>query len=152
MEKTGTGNRRAAAKLRAARTALLIAVVFTALNIALFLFGGATYLLFSLNLPYFAVVLGALYGMIPAGALVAALLLVIFILLYLLCDKHVGFLIAVTALVAVDTTLLAVVCLASHDLRGVLDGIIHVWMLYMLIAAVRAYDRPDGASAWPENY
>ncbi len=134
------------------RRTLLGAVVMTAINLILLLRGQAEYLLFSASVPYYLVWLGkgmdnyfapirpnnGVYTM--TGLAAAALLLGVYMLLWLLSRKRGGRLWMAFALFCVDSAmLLAAALLLRQNIGTVLvDLLIHLVVLYQLAVGAKA--------------
>lgn len=146
-------------KYNAARGNLLLAIVFTLINIAL-LFADGTYFLFSIYVPYFIASLGMIItGKMPQefyqegwegteflgdSALVVMLVISLVIvglyfLSWILSKKNkVGWLIFALVLFSIDT-------IAMLFLQGITESIIdivfHVWVIVCLVSGIRSYNK-----------
>lgn len=130
----------AAQKYAAARSNLLLMIALTAVNIFLLFVEADVFLLFSATAPYMAVTLGMLSEATPltiAGICAAVFMLAAYLICWLLSKKHFGWMIAALAMFAVDTLLMIGFYLIAEDFSGILDVIIHAWVLYYLITGVR---------------
>lgn len=125
-------------KYDSARSNLLLAIVLTVVNIVLFFANSGTMLLFSVSVPYYAVIFAYLFEIAPIGIAFAAIILVIYFLCWLLSKKRNGWLIAALVLFAIDTLGMAGLYLLAEDASGLMDGLIHIWVLYYLVAGVSA--------------
>lgn len=135
-------------KYQASRHNLLLVVAFTIINIGLLLVESDTMFLFSATVPY----LSALFAQsasaavdIPAAA--ANILVGIFVTItvlsiaaYLLCwfmsKKHYGWMIAALVLFVIDTVAMGGSYILIGDFSGIMDALVHVWVLYYLITGV----------------
>lgn len=125
-------------RYNAARSNLLLAIVFTAINIVLYLIGSNTYFLFSTFIPY--ILFGS--GMILTVA--AVLLLAVYVLAYFLSKEKKGWLTAALVLFIIDTVAFVgfiVLITLSGDTASVassvLDVVFHAWVLVSLIGGVK---------------
>lgn len=128
-------------KYDSARSNLLLAIVLTVVNIVLFFTGSGTMLLFSVSVPYYAVIFGDVFGIAPVGVCFAVVVLVAYFLCWLLSKKRVGWLIAALVLFLIDTLAMAGMYMLIEDTSGIMDGLIHIWVLYYLFAGVSAHGK-----------
>ncbi len=145
-------------KYAAARGNLMLVIAMTVINLILLAFGGDLYFLFSAYIPYCAVILGMFYtGNMPPemyegdmsmvvegnGILIFAVALAgTFVLLYLLawlCSKghKVGWLIFALVLFGLDTAFMLFWAGISIDI--LIDILFHAWVIYYLVAGIRAH-------------
>ncbi len=126
-------------QLNIARSNLLLMIVLTAVNIALLLAGSESMMLFSATIPYMILVLGV--GESTALLGVCGVIAVLTILPYVLCwvfsKKHYGWMIAALVLFCVDTLTLVGVYVLIGDFSGIIDLLVHIWVLYYLIIGVK---------------
>ncbi len=132
-------------KYKTARANLLLMIVLTAVNILLLIAQSDSMLLFSATIPYFSSVLA--YMAVEYG-LAANMTLFVFcvaitavsILLYLLCwwlsKKHVGWMITALVLFVLDTAFMVYLYMTEQDVSGILDVLIHAWVIYYLIVGI----------------
>lgn len=126
-------------KYKNSRSNLLLVVILTVLNLVLFFTGSETMMLFSASIPYYAVVFGAVLQideLAIAGLCIAAVVIVLYFLCWLLSKKHYGWLIVALVMFVLDTLTMAGLYLWVQDFSGILDALIHVWILYYLIVGV----------------
>ncbi len=127
----------ALAQVEKARSNLILMIVLTAVNVAMLLFGSDYMLLFSATVPYFSVIFGtAVEGGLAVGIAIAAIILGLYILCWIFSKKYYGFMIAALVLFVLDTLVMALVYLGISEISGVLDVIIHIWVLYYLVIGV----------------
>ena len=126
-----------------ARHNLLLVIILSAVNIVLYLAGSDTMMLFSATVPYYSVVFGWLYSDafgIPAylviGLCAAFVILALYFVCWLLSKKNGGWMIAALVLFALDTVALIALYIIASDVSGILDALIHAWVLYYLIMGV----------------
>ena len=144
-------------RYRTGRYNLMVVIIATLINLILALTGGETYFVFSSSIPYYLVITAMyLCGRMPddwydypkaeyefedvstliVATVIAALILIVFFVLYLLSKKHVGFMIAALALFALDTVAMFLLFGFSTDM--LLDIFLHGLVLFYLISAVLA--------------
>lgn len=151
-------------KYNNARSNLLLMIIFTLVNIALYIFGSGTMFLFSATIPY----LSMIFGMMLADSLFMAMFFAVSkgsIILYFLCwifsKKHVTWMIVALVLFVIDTLAMVGIYVFIADVTGVMDLLMHIWILYYLIMGVsygfKMKKLPDDeeiteeASVVPEN-
>lgn len=128
-------------KFKAARANLLMAIIFTILNIVMFMVGSDTMLLFSISIPYFAVVLSSLFGiqsLLIAGCVIAFVIVAAYFVCWLMSKKHYGWLIGALVLFGVDILAMVGLYVLAGEVSGILDVVFHCWVLYYLIIGVGA--------------
>lgn len=144
-------------RYKTGRYNLMVVIIATLINLILALTGGETYFVFSASIPYYLVITAMyLCGRMPddwydypkaeyefedvstliVATVIAALILIVFFVLYLLSKKHVGFMIAALALFALDTVAMFLFYGISADM--ILDIALHGLVLFYLISAVLA--------------
>ena len=149
-------------KLRAnytnARMNLLLAAIFTLVNVVMILMGQDYYFLFSISIPYVIAFCGALFcGTLPQEyydqllgyqrifkpymIYVFAAIAVAIILLYVICfifsKKRAGFLVTALVLFSLDTAFMFF--WYGLNLSILLDILFHGWLIGSLIVGVRSY-------------
>ena len=131
-------------KEKAGRSNLLIAIVLTVVNIVLFMVGSETMLLFSISVPYYAVIFGSIFAaelgspeMLVTGCVIAGVILAVYFVCWLLSKKRLGWLVVAMVLVIVDTLALIGFYLLAEEISGVLDFVFHVMILYYLIVGIK---------------
>lgn len=145
-------------KYNNARSQILIALIFTLINIALvFLNNGDSYFLFSIYVPYFMIFISYyLCGMMPADyydvtdrfflpksffavvCVIAAVILIVYLLCYIFSKKHIGWMIAALVLVSIDTVLLfAGIFLTDTLASSFMDILFHIWLVYYAASALK---------------
>lgn len=128
-----------AQKEKAGRNNLLLAIILTVVNIVLFLGGSEMMLLFSISVPYYAVIFGAILGgedMVVTGCVIAAVILVVYFVCWLLSKKRIGWMIAALVLMIVDTIALIAFYLLASEISGILDFVFHAMIIYYLVAGI----------------
>lgn len=123
-------------KYNTARSNLLLVIVLTLVNIVLFFAESNTMLLFSASIPYYAVIFGVVLEVAPLGIGFAAVILILYFLCWLLSKKKSGWMSVALVLFILDTLGMAGMYLLAEDFSGIMDALIHVWVLYYLIVGV----------------
>ena len=117
-----------------ARRMLLLAIVFTVVNMALAFLGSGTYFLFSVFLAY---MLAVGFGN-AVGIILAALVLAPYVLAYFLSKRKRGWLIAALVMISVDTLLLILLGISSGALLSLaMDFIFHGLLIGLLAIGVK---------------
>lgn len=127
-------------KYLVARKNLLLMLVLTVVNIVLFVVGADTMLLFSATVPYYGVVFGLVLGnpfIFLLGVGIAVISLLIYLLCWIFSKKHYGWMVTAMVLFIFDTVVMAVLYVLMADVSGILDILIHAWVLYYLIMGTR---------------
>lgn len=128
-------------KYKNARTYLLIIILFTVLNVVLLITGSDTMMLFSISVPYYAVVMGYFMGeqtMLVTGCVIAAVMLVVYLLCWIFSKKRTGWLVAALVLFIVDTLVMGGMYLLASEASGIMDVLIHALVLYYLIVGIHS--------------
>ena len=128
-------------KFNSARSNLALVIVLTLINIALFAFGSDTMMLFSATVPYFAVIFGVVIGepvFLAVCIAVAVISIGLYVLCWLLSKKRRGWMVAALVFFIIDSLCMVGFYILAEDISGILDVIIHIWVLYYLIVGVRA--------------
>lgn len=128
-------------KYKAARMNLLLAMIFTVANIILLFAGSEVMMLFSISVPYYAVIFGVILEsqpMLTTGCVIAAVILVVYFLCWLLSKKHIGWMIAALVLLILDTLALICFYLLAGEISGVMDFVFHAWLIYYLAAGIHS--------------
>lgn len=139
----------AANKYGIARSNLLLVILFTLINSVISFAHGNFYFLFSASIPYYVASFSAAWayspediGLEPAanptailviGAVIAAVLLVPYLLCWIFSKKHYGWMIAALVLFSLDSVWL----LLNFHIGLILDILFHAYVLYYLIMGVR---------------
>ena len=131
------------AKFDAARTNLLLMLVFTVVNVVMVLVDANSYFLFTATFPWLMTITGA--GFAAEGfpvlcgfcVALAGIAVVLYLLCWLLSKKHPAWLIVATVLFSLDTVML--LFFLSADM--IIDVAFHAWVLYYLIAGIVAANK-----------
>ncbi len=141
-------------KFTQSRYNLILVIAMTVINIAIILFGGTTYFLFSATIPYDLVLDGVLFtGRLPAEyyvdwpetlafydssyltfmVVIAALILLVYLACFLFSKKFkTGWMLTAAILFVLDT--LYMVFIYGIGVDSFVDILIHAWVLYYLIS------------------
>ncbi len=154
-------------KFIAARSNLLLAMIFTVINMVLLISQSYMYFLFSASIPYLLIDLGMfLCGLYPAEfygdlgfetfdisvlvvlTVVALLIVAVYLLCWILSKKHkIGWLVCALVMFVLDTV--AMFLFTTVTVSSLLDIFFHFWVIYHLsmgiYACVKLQDLP------PEN-
>lgn len=124
-----------------ARSNLLWVILFTVINAVLLIADSGVMFLFSATLPYFMVSLGWMVGIRPVlivCIVIAAIMVGLYALCWALCKTRPGWMVAALVFFALDTAFLLYITLAPPvDFSGILDILIHVWVLVSLFQGAR---------------
>ncbi len=138
------------AQYRGARTQLLFAVIFTAVNVGTLLLNANFYFLFSLTVPYYLVVFGAVFTQQTAlnafliiGAIAAVVIFAVYVILYILSKRKPGAMTAALVLFIIDSLavigiLIIEIMNPSNGISSLFDAAIHALILFWLIRGVSA--------------
>lgn len=131
--------------IKSARSTLVIAVLFTALNIILLLTGSNNYFLYSATIPYYLTFFGYLFDYFTLGTYtltgltIAAVPVAALSISWYLSKKDSRWLTAATVIFALDTAAMVALIVWSGDAASmVIDIIFHAWVLICLIRGVKA--------------
>lgn len=126
-------------KYKTARINLLLMIGLTVVNLILLFTGSDMMMLFSATIPYLA----AIYATMPIFEIFFPFLMglaVVTLLLYLACwffsKKHPAWMIVALVMFAIDTLAMIGLYWAAGDATGIMDIVIHAWVLYYLIIGV----------------
>lgn len=135
-----TGKREAAQqKLNTARVNLLLMIILTLVNIVLYFAGTDTMMLFSATIPYYAAGFGQVFMPSDVSVALFALagaLIITYFLCWLFSKKHYGWMIAALVLFVIDTAAMVYLYIHFSDISGILDVLVHAWVLYYLVVGV----------------
>ena len=149
-------------KVRICRSNLLLAMVFTLINIILLVFQADSYFLFSLLVPYRFVLNGMLFGgympaeyyvdengfsyyiekqpgLLAMPGVMAAIILGLYLLFFIMSKKSTAWLIPALVFVALDClAYVGLILLYGFEVSDILDLAFHAWLLYYMITGVIA--------------
>ena len=126
-------------KYTKSRNNLLLMLILTVVNIILYAVGSDTMMLFSATIPYFGIIVGHATGIQSIFTFficVAIAILIVYLLCWILSKDHYGWMIAALVLFIIDTVAMAGLYLMLGEFSGILDVLIHAWVLYYLITGV----------------
>lgn len=126
-------------KYSAARSNLLLMLALTAVNLILLAAQTETMLLFSATVPYYAVAFGMVLessSILYIGIAIAAVIILLYLLCWILSKKHFGWMVVALILFVIDTLCMVLLYVAAEDFSGVIDALIHIWVLYYLVTGV----------------
>lgn len=127
-------------KYKEARNNLILMLAFTLINIVLLLVGSDSMLLFSASIPYFTVLIGIASEaseILMFCILMAAVILIIYLLCWIFSKKHYGWMVVALILFIIDSIFMCVLYLWAEDFSGVLDFVIHIWVLHYVAVGVK---------------
>ena len=120
-----------------ARKNLLLMILLTVVNMVLLVLDAQVMMLFSATLPYVAVAIG-MAGYSSTALTLSVVFAIVIIGLYLLCwwlsKKHYGWMFFAFVLFVLDTVALVAIYVSSGEISGILDTIMHVWILFYLLS------------------
>lgn len=141
-----------------ARMNLLLAAIFTLVNVVMILLGQDDYFLFSISIPYVIAVCGALFcGTLPQKyyeqllgyqrifkpymiyvfAAIAVAIIALYVICFIFSKKRTGFLITALVLFSLDTAFMFFWYGLNTSI--LLDILFHGWLIGSLIVGVRSY-------------
>lgn len=126
-------------KAKGGRSNLLLAIILTVVNIVMLVAGGDSMLLFSISVPYYAVIFGVILGgqeLMITGCVIAGIILIAYFLCWLFSKKHVGWLVAALVMLIVDTLALIGFYLLAQEISGILDLLFHALIIYYIAAGI----------------
>ena len=118
------------------RMNLLFVLGLTVVNIVLLFADSSSYFLFSALLPYWTVAFGY-YWEVPVLMAVGIGILLVYLVLFLLWDRHPAVPIAALVLFSLDCAFLVWLCIGEPISDYLLDILFHVALLVYLIDSVR---------------
>ncbi len=123
-----------------ARKNLLLMLALTVVNIVFIFFDSETMMLFTASAPYYAVVFGyysETTAYLIAGLAVAAVILILYLLCFIFSKKNYLWMVVALVLFSLDSVILVALYVWAEDVSGILDALIHVYILYYLIIGVK---------------
>lgn len=127
-------------KYKTARNNLLLMLILTVVNIVLYVTGSDTMMLFSATVPYFGIIIGSVSGsqaFLTFCICIAAAILILYLLCWILSKDHYGWMTVALVLFIIDTLAMIGMYFGLGEISGILDVVIHVWVLYYLIIGVK---------------
>ncbi len=126
-------------KYNTARVSLLLLIVLTVVNLVLFAIGSETMMLFSATVPYYAVIIASVLenSVILIGAVcIAAVCIIAYLICWIASKKNYAWLIVALVMFIIDTLGLVGISLLLGDFSGIIDFVIHAWIIYELVSGV----------------
>ena len=123
-------------KFASARSNLLLMTVLSAINLVLLALGTETMLLFSATVPYFVALISTMMDAAVVGFVLAMALLLVYLLCWWKSEAHFGWMIAALVFFILDTAFMGFLYIYAGDIGGIMDVLIHAWVLYYLIVGV----------------
>lgn len=124
-----------------ARGNILAVIIFTMINLVLLATDSGTMFLFSASVPYYAVVFGMVFE-IPAFLYICLAVAGVSLLLYFLCwffsKEKSGWILTALVLFGLDTVVLIILSILFGDLSGILDVLLHGYIVYTLVVGAMA--------------
>ena len=123
-----------------ARSGLLLAIVFTVINMILMLIGADMYFLFSIAVPYYGVAIGASISSAAMGVMlvIGVIILAFYVVCWLAGKKHRSLMTLALIFFCIDTLIVLILALTSGAMvEFIVDIIFHVLVLISLIRGVR---------------
>ena len=131
-------------KYNIARSNLLLALIFTVVNVVLTLVSADMYFLFSAFMPLVMVELGVALApdlgsvtMIVMTA-IGVVLIIPCLLSWIFSKKKSGWMIAALVYFVFDTAILLLFALAFGMFTSIIDIVFHAWLIYYMIVGVKA--------------
>lgn len=127
------------AKYEIARTNLILMIVLTLINVIFAVIGLDYMMLFSATVPYLFATIGTIEefsAFLVPGLVLALIGIGMYFLCWLLSKKHYAWMIVALVLFSFDTLAMMGMYLFAGDFSGIIDVIIHIWVLYYLIIGV----------------
>ena len=137
-------------KFYSARSNLLLAIFLTIVNIVLYYTGDDAMLLFSMSVPYYAVIFSDLMSLGSVGIIIAVVVLALYFVSWFLSGKRPGWLSLALVLFICDTLSMVGLYILVGDFSGFLDALIHIWVLYYLISGLIAIKKLKNLEVGPE--
>ena len=126
-------------KYNSTRMNLLLVVILTAVNIILYIAGSESMLLFSASVPYYAVIFGSVMPLpilsIPCYV-IAGICILVYLLSWIFSKKRSGWLVVALVFFIVDTIAMVALYVSAQDFSGILDIVLHAYILYSLFVGV----------------
>lgn len=136
-------------QIAGARSALLVVLIFTVVNLVMLLLDSGTYFLFSASVPYYLTAFGlgmdigmgesgiGTFTLISLG--ISAVMLLLYLLSWLLSKKRSGWLVVALVAFVLDTVALVLVCLAFDAVTdSIVDFLFHGWVILQLAQGIIA--------------
>lgn len=137
-------------QLSVGRSAILLVLMLTVINLAMVLLGADFYLLFSASVPYYLTVIARGFDLAASGGAnqaytwaalgVSAVVLGLYLLCWILSRKQPNWLVVSLVLFILDTVCLALFCLFVFGgfMESIVDFLMHGWVIYEVVIGIRA--------------
>ncbi|MBQ9083266.1 MAG: hypothetical protein IJY28_07190 [Clostridia bacterium] len=138
LEAQRAANQRSEAeeKFASARSNLLLMTVLSTINLFLLAFGSTNMLLFSATIPYWIAARSIVFDVTVLGFVLAMVLLLVYLLCWWKSEEHFGWMVAALVFFIIDTAFMAWLYVKAADVAGIMDVLIHAWVLYYLIIGI----------------
>ncbi len=126
-------------KYDSARSNLLLMLILTVVNIILLFTGSSSMMLFSATVPYFAVSIGIFMedaAVLTVCCIIAAVTIILYLLSWIFSKKQYAWILFALILFVIDTVAMIGMYISAQDFSGILDILIHAWVLYYLVLGV----------------
>ncbi|MFA5561539.1 MAG: hypothetical protein WDA00_02730 [Eubacteriales bacterium] len=123
---------------RTARLNILVMMVFTVLNLVLYIARTDSFFLFSAYVPYLVLVFCDAHGVLAIGIVLGLLLTLLYLPPFLLSGKKAYWFYVVGAAFALDTLVMLYVEIVLGETFPLLNLVFHLWVMYYCVAGVRA--------------
>ncbi len=126
-------------KYESARANLLLVIVLTVANCISIFLDAESVLLFSATVPYYSIIIGLKSQVLPTMIgwySVAVTTILAYYICWIFSKKHFGWIVGALVLFVVDSAFLAFIYIKNGDVSGILDALIHVWILYYLVTGI----------------
>ena len=127
------------AKYDNSRANLLLMIIFTAVNVIFAVTGLDYMMLFTATIPYWFATLGTieeLSMLLLPGIVLAFLGIAVYFVCWLLSKKHYAWMIVALVLFSMDTLAMVAIYVLVGDFSGIIDMLIHAWVMFYLITGV----------------
>ena len=131
-------------RYRTARSGLMGMMLFTVINTVMAATGSESYFVFSDYLAYYCAVFGRVFYedsgemlYLIIGCILAAVILVPYLLCWILSKKRRGALIAALVMFGLDTLLVIWDAVTYREISYLLDVAFHIWLIVQLVQGIR---------------
>jgi hypothetical protein len=127
------------------RHSLLILIIFTVVNTVMMLAESGTYFVCSFTVPYYLCAFGIGFDMEAGGSafittavIISAVILAVYLVIWLMSKKKPGWLYAAFALFIIDTVALVLLSVLLEMMAAnIIDLVIHAWVIWELFQGAR---------------
>ncbi len=124
-------------KYNTARLNLLLMIGLTAVNLVLLFTGSDVMMLFSATVPYIAAVFAVSPGwnaFFPFFIGVAVVIILLYLVCWFFSKKHPAWMIVALVMFVLDTLAMVALYVSAGDTSGIMDILLHIYVLYYLIS------------------